>query len=160
MSEANPSPGAMLMARWQRLSPFPGGRRMFTKEVGRMAPYSGSIDATVLELEPGHCRVQLTDRPEVRNHLGSIHAVALTNLGEMASGLAMLTRLDDTLRAIAIRLDSAYLKKARGTLLAECHCDLPTVTGPVDQQIVAEIRDVDEESVARITATWRLDLAR
>ena len=130
---------------------------MFTREVGRMAAYSDTIRACVLELEPGYCRVELEDRPQIRNHLGSIHAVALTNLGEMASGLAMLVGLDESVRGIAVRLDSAYRKKARGRLEATCRCDLPEVQGSIEHQIVAEIRDAEADIVATVTASWRLD---
>jgi len=157
---AEPAPaGARLLALWQRCAGLPFGRAIFAWLFGRTVPYSGSIRATVLSLERGHARVALRDRRGVRNHLHSVHAVALANLGEMTSGLAMTTALPAGVRGIVLHLETDYAKKARGTLVAESRVSVPEVTGDTDHEVSAEIRDERGEVVAIVRVRWRLGLS-
>ncbi len=150
------SPGHRLLALWRRLAPLPGGKWLFSRSLGLTVPYSASVRPRVLQLEPGHARVSISDRRGVRNHLNSVHAIALANVSELASGLAMTTGLPDGIRGIVIRLSTEYFKKARGVLVAESRCTVPHVAGDEEHDFVADVHDQAGELVARTTVTWRL----
>ena len=146
---------------WRRLAPLPGGPWLFSRIFGRFVPYSGSVGATIRTLEPGYCRVTLRDRRRVRNHLDSIHAVALVNLGEMTSGLAMTMALPDSIRGIVTEIGAVYLKKARGALVAEARVTVPAVsTEPVDFRVETSITDASGTEVCRVHTVWRLSKRR
>jgi acyl-coenzyme A thioesterase PaaI-like protein len=151
------APGRRLAGLWQRLAPWPGGSWLFSRLLGFMVPYTGSIGAHVRTLEPGHAVVTLRDRRAVRNHLRSVHAIALVNLAEVTSGLAMLVGLPAGVRGIVTGLSIEYRKKARGTLTASCRTTIPEVHGRVESEVIAEVRDPANEIVALATVRWRLE---
>ena len=156
MSRANASPGEKIARNWSQLSRWPGGKRLFSWIVGRTAPYTGTVGARIVELGPGYARAELRDRRRVRNHLDSVHAVALVNLGEVTSGLAMLTGLPASVRGIVTGLNAEYVKKARGRLTAECRCEVGEVTESSEHLAEAVISDQTGDVVARVTARWLL----
>jgi acyl-coenzyme A thioesterase PaaI-like protein len=151
-----PSPGSTIRSAWSHLSPLPGGRWLFSRLLGFMNPYSGAVGATVVTLEPGFCRVELAERRAVRNHLDSVHAIALVNVAELASGLAMLAALPEGARGIVTNISVAYVKKARGLLTAESRVALPDVTADAEHNVTSVVRDAAGDEVARATVTWRL----
>jgi len=142
---------------WRRLAPFPGGARLFSLFLGWMVPYSASIGPLVETLESGKVRVSLRDRRKLRNHLKSIHAIALINLGEIATGLAIMTSLPDNMRGIVLGLQAEYLKKARGKLVASVCLELPEeIEDNTAFDVSAEIIDEAGEVVAIVRANWLL----
>lgn len=154
MTRAVRSPGREIRDAWARFRRLPAGDRLFSWALGRMVPYTGSIGAVVRELGPGHARVELADRRKVRNHLDSIHAVALMNLAEMSTGLALNTGLPDDARAILVRLTIEYVKKARGTLTSECAIEPPAASERREVDVEAVIRDASGDVVAKAAARW------
>ena len=160
MAKALASPGARLRTAWNRLSPLPGGRWLFARLLRFMNPYSGAVGAQVATLEPGHAVVTLQERRAVHNHLNSVHAIALANIAELASGLAMLSALPDSARGIPIALSIDYLKKARGLLTAEARITLPDVTVNGTHQFTSTVTDAAGDVVARAQVTWKLGPAK
>lgn len=153
---AHSDPGQRLLSLWRRLSPLPGGKWLFALLFGRTVPYSGSVGPRIETLEPGLARVSIPDRRSNRQHLGSVHAIALMNVAEMASGLAMLAALRPGYRGIVTKIEIEYLKKARGRITAEAKAELPDLSVTADHLFISECRDAAGDVVARAGVTWRL----
>lgn len=151
------SPAAALLQWWARLHALPGGRWLFARILSFGIPYTGTIRPEVQQVEAGYARVRVRDRRRLRNHLASIHAIALANLGELAGGLAMTATLPPTIRGILVGLRVDYNKKARGTLIAECRCNVPPITVATDFEVQSVVTDAAGDVVATVTGVWRLD---
>ena len=152
------SPGELLLRWWSRLSPWPLGARLFSWVIGFYVPYSASIGARVVEFRTGYIKLLLPDRRRVRNHLNSIHAIALVNFGEMCSGLALMSGMPAPVRGIVTHISIDYLKKARGNLSAQCQADFPDVTQDMEHIVSVDIHDNTGDVVAHVAVTWRLGL--
>jgi acyl-coenzyme A thioesterase PaaI-like protein len=140
---------------WRRLSSTRLGRWLFSKALGVLIPYTGTIDPRVLELAPGLARVSIKDSRGKRNHLRSVHALALANLGELTTGLCLHFTLEEGGEAILTELRAEYLKKARGPIIAKATLkELPKQSDTV--LITAELRDQKSELVANVHASWRI----
>jgi acyl-coenzyme A thioesterase PaaI-like protein len=134
---------------WNVLSGLPGGRMLFSRLVGRAAPYTGTIGASVVALRPGFAQVEMQDRKGLRNHLSSVHAVALVNLAELTGNVALAYSLPDDARFIVSGLEIEYVKKARGTLTATSDCPIPPNSARHEYDVPVSIRDAGGDEVAR-----------
>jgi acyl-coenzyme A thioesterase PaaI-like protein len=145
---------------WGMLKRVPKGGKLMGALVGRMAPYTGTIAPEILELDLGRAKVQMRDRKAVRNHLNCIHAIALMNLGEVATGTAMLYSMPEDARAIIVNLSMEYKKKARGTLIAEATCPVPSSSEKKEYVFSADLKDARGDVVAVATARWLVGPAK
>lgn len=133
---------------------YPGGRWLFSRILGLVAPYTGTIPFVFESLAPGKAVVRMPDKRCVRNHLNSIHAIALVNLAEVASGVPLYCGLNNLSRGIIVKFSIQYLKKARGTLSAEA--DFTAVDGLQKQEVPIQVRilNSEREVVAEAEAVW------
>ena len=157
MTQINETAGEKILHIWEKINKKPGGKWLFKQIIARNIPYSGSIKADVKKLQPGHCEVVLKYRKANNNHLNSIHALAFSNLGELTSGLAMMTGLPTNIRGIPTNINTEYLKKARGNLKAIAVLEIPKVTAPKTNHLVtANIYDSSQDLVTTVTVKWLL----
>ncbi len=142
---------------WKGLSSCRFSRLLFSYAIRWFNPYTGRLGAVIEVWKKGHAELSLKDRGANRNHLNSIHALALSNLGEFASGLALLSALEGKSRGIVISLCSEFIKKARGELRAVCRCAPPQVSEACEYEVMSEIYDAQDELVCRVRVTWKLE---
>lgn len=145
-----------ISALWKRIEKLPSSLSLLSFFVGRLVPYTGTMGAKVIKIQETSVVVLLPDRRRVRNHLNSIHAIALANLGELATGLALHLPLSENHRGILKSIEVVYLKKARGDIEAHAQMDpqkIPKV-GSATIAIQAELRDRAKDVVAQVTAHW------
>ncbi|MEJ7596952.1 MAG: hotdog fold domain-containing protein [Kofleriaceae bacterium] len=135
---------------WNLLSGVPGGKHLFSRLVGRMAPYTGSIHATVTVLRAGYAEVQMQDRRGVRNHLDCVHAIALANLGELAGNVALAYSLPDDARFIVSGMSIEYTKKARGLITAFGEAPIPRTSARAQYDVPVSLRDASGDQVAKV----------
>lgn len=140
----------LIRQAWDVMSIVPGGKAVFSKLLGRAAPYSGSIHAQVLALRSGYAEVQMQDRRGLRNHLDCVHAVALANLAEMTGSLALAYSLPDDARFIVSGMEIEYVKKARGTTTAVGEPPVPRISTRAAYDVPVTLRDATGEEVARV----------
>lgn len=139
----------MIRSLWDRLAAVPGGKAVFSRVIGQFAPYTGTIGAQVEEVREGYARVSMRDRRPVRNHLNSVHAIALVNLAEIAGNIALAYALPDDARFIVSGLRIDYVKKARGTIVGETECPPIESAEKRTYEVPVVLRDERGEEVAR-----------
>ncbi|MCA9491307.1 MAG: DUF4442 domain-containing protein [Myxococcales bacterium] len=144
-------PGNPVRSMWDRLSWIPGGKTLFSRAIGRAARYTGSIRAKVVRLEKGSAEVVMPDRPAVRNHLRSVHAVALANLAELTGNVAVAYTLPDDARFIVAGMDLEYVKKARGPITGRCEVEVPPTSERQQIDVPVTLHDASGDVVVRAT---------
>ena len=133
---------------WTSFARWPGGRWAFSRLLCLKAPYFGSIRPRFEELRPGMCRVSIRRRRAVQNHIGSVHAIAMCNMAELAGGTMTEVTVPATHRWIPKGMTVEYLKLAKSNLVAVATPRAPLDVSAAGEFLVdVDVRDRDDETV-------------
>lgn len=136
-----------ILSIYQNCTRLPFGKRIFSKILCIKAPYFGSIRPEFLELKPGFCKIKLKKRRSVTNHLGSVHAIAICNVSELAAGSAVEASIPESMRWIPKGMTVSYLKIAKTDLTAVCVIAPETLGSPGDVPVVVKVSDFNGATV-------------
>jgi len=149
------------------MTPF----EMIKAHLSTAVPFATHTGVVIEAVGPGTARATLPMRTEVANHIGTPHAGAVFTLAEAASGAAMAGAFAEILlglRPVAAEARIAYLKLAKGTLLAEARTEQPPETlratldadGKVSFPVLVDVTDETGAQVARVEIAWHVSPTR
>ena len=145
---------------WQSLGGNWLGRWLFARLISFYSPYTGTVSPSVPEMSDNHAVAVMRECRSVRNPFKSVHAAALVNLAEFASGCAVLYSLPKKTRAIVTDIHATYVAKARGTLTATAKPDVDLTkvetSGPV--KVVVTVRNSEKQIVCVVTVSWTVSI--
>lgn len=110
--------GSQMLDLFRRFDRLPLGKRLYDRAVCLKAPYFASIRPRFVSLEPGRSEVLVPNRRSVRNHIGTVHAIASCNAAELAGGSCLDASLPPTHRWIPKGMDVRYLATAKSDIRA------------------------------------------
>ncbi|KAI8897045.1 hypothetical protein BC833DRAFT_658862 [Globomyces pollinis-pini] len=135
------------------------GRWIFSCLVSFFAPYTGTLPFRVYQLSDSICEVRMTEYFWLKNPFNSVHAAALTNLGEATMGMAVISWAElNNCKAIPSRLEVDFHKKAKGTLTAICK--MPEIIQPNQSEnssvVTTHIYNSKDELVCTVKGNWKV----
>ena len=139
---------------------LPFGNLIFSKLICFKAPYFGSIKPVFLLLKPGYCKIMLRKRRSVTNHIGSVHAIAMCNVSELAAGTMLEASIPKNMRWIPKGMTVSYLKIAKTDLTAICEINVGDLDKPGDFPMTVHVTDKKGEEVFRAVITMYLSIKR
>ena len=141
------------LAAWRRLEGKPLGKTLFSRAICFKAPYFSSISPRFAELGPGRARVSMRKRRSVQNHIGTVHAIAMCNLAEIAAGTVTEVSIPEGMRWLPKGMTVEYLRKAETDV--EATATLPGVEEGAarDVPVTVEVKDAAGELVCRAVIT-------
>ena len=130
-------------------------------------PFNKHVGLRVVEVGPGRGVVELPDKPELQNHVGSQHAGGLFAAGEAASGGAFMGAFVEHLAGVTPLAKGAsisYTKLARGPVTATGTLseDVDSLLGKLESDgrvefpIEVSMSDGDGNVVAEMTVQWHV----
>ena len=134
------------------------GNTQFSNKICEIVPYFATIDPQFVDLRPGYSEVTMPNTRKVHNHLGTVHAIAMCNLAEIAAGLMTDVSIPDSCRWIPTGMNVKYLAKAKSDLRGIADGRTIDWSIPGDKDIPVSITDTDGIEVCSATITVKVSL--
>lgn len=151
------NPMSPTLAEWQKRSPSRIGRWLFTRALCRRAPYFASLWPHFLELRPALCVVTMPRHRLTEGQAGTVHALAIANLCELAVSTVVEVTLPSTMSWHTRGMTVEYLRKAQSDVTATARLD-KTEWGEA-QSLAIPVTAVDRNGteVVRAVITVRVE---
>jgi hypothetical protein len=144
------------------LSKLPLGKRVFSGVIGSLAPYSASISPIFSDLKLVGNKltsvVYFDEQQWLRNPYSSVHAIALSNLGELSSGICVFAAMEyvPNVKGIPVKISMEYYKKGRGRMTATSTISLNEIIPNTTCIFESLITNGKQELIAKCMVTWTM----
>ena len=129
------------------------GERLFSFAFSQVAPYFWSIRPRFTVIEPNHAEVVIPKRRAVKNHIGTVHAIALCNGLEAAMGLVAEATCPDHQRWLPRGLNVEYLAKSTTDLLCVAETSPQDWDKPAPFDLEVRVKAVRTDGVVAVQGT-------
>lgn len=145
-----------ILAAYNKLQRLPMGKYIFSRVLCLIAPYFKTIKPRFAELKPGYGRITMKNRRAVRNHLNSVHAIAMCNLCELAGGSTLDATLPPHLRWIPSGMEVQYIKIAKTDLTGTCVIPPESIKGKGSLPVTVSVTDTKGTEVMKAVITMHI----
>ncbi len=142
-----------VLATWNKMSAYPGGKTIFSKAVQFKAPYFRTVNAIVEELKPNYAKLTIRKRRAVENHIGTVHVIAICNMLEMAMGVCAAASIPKHLRWIPKGMTVDYTAKAGSDITGTAEIN-PADWRPGDLDV--KVTALDDKGVVVVKGVIKL----
>jgi acyl-coenzyme A thioesterase PaaI-like protein len=144
-----------LLTLHRQVTRLPQGDWVFSTLFSRKAPYFATVRPRFVVLRPNHVELTIRKRRRVHNHLGTVHAIALCNGLEAATGALAEATLPPGKRWIPKGMEVSYTAKATSDITCIAETDAGMWTGG-DPDVPVRVRGVRDDGTTVIEGVIRL----
>jgi acyl-coenzyme A thioesterase PaaI-like protein len=147
-----------VLGLYRSLSRLPAGRTVFSVVFARKAPYFRSISPRFRDVRPHRAELVVADRRRVRNHIGTVHVIAICNGLEAAMGALAEATVPAGKRWIPKGMRVEYAGKATSDIVCVAETEpADWERGPDVPVRVSATRDDGSVVVSGVIDLWVTD---
>jgi uncharacterized protein (TIGR00369 family) len=143
-----------------RALPSPLDNITFSRLFGTSVKFAGHSDVEFLEAGPQRVKLRMKNKRKLQNHIGTVHAVAMSLLAESASGSIVALNLDAGKLALCKGMYVDFTRRtAKGEIYAEAsltdeQVELITTTPKGETEVTTVVTDSQGENPVEVRMVW------